>query len=148
MADIELVRQLAQAEHYAMVATARPAGAVQASVVTAGVMNHPLGGGPVVAFVARGRTVKLANLRRDPRLTVVFRSGHEWVAVEGQADLIGPDDTFAGWNPADVPRLLREVFVAAGGSHDNWPEYDRVMAQDRRCAVLVHPDRIYSRPGL
>ena len=131
-----------------MVATRRPGGATQASVVTAGVMEHPIGGGPVVGFVARGRTVKLANLRRDSQITVVFRSGHEWVAVEGRADLVGPDDDFPGFDKASVPRLLRDVFTAAGGTHDNWPEYDRVMAEDRRCAVLVHAERIYSRAGL
>jgi hypothetical protein len=40
--------------------------------------------------------------------------------------------------------LLREVFVAAGGSHDNWAEYDRVMAEQRRTVVFVTPTRIYS----
>jgi PPOX class probable F420-dependent enzyme len=148
MADLELVRLLAAADHYAVIGTLRAGGGMQASVVTAGVTEHPLGGAPVVGFVARGRTVKLANIRRNPRLTVVFRNGHEWVTVEGRADLIGPDDDFSGFEPADVPRLLREVFVAAGGTHDNWAEYDRVMAEDRRCAVLVHPERIYSRAGL
>jgi PPOX class probable F420-dependent enzyme len=148
MAGIELVRTLADKDHYAVVGTVRGGGGMQASVVTAGVMDHPAAGGSVVAFVAQGRTVKLANIRRDPRLAVVFRNGPEWVSVEGRADLIGPDDSFLGFDPAEVPRLLREVFVAAGGTHDNWPEYDRVMAEDRRCAVLVHPERIYSRPGL
>jgi len=148
MADMNLVRSLAAADHYAVVGTSRASGGTQASVVTAGVTEHPLGGGPVVGFVARGRTVKLANMRRDPRLTVAFRNGPEWVTVEGRADLIGPDDSFPGFEPAQVPGLLREVFVAAGGTHDNWAEYDRVMAEDRRCAVLVHPERIYSRPGL
>lgn len=148
MADIGLVRSLADMDHYAVVGTLRASGGTHASVVTAGVTEHPLGGEPVVGFVARGRTVKLANIRRDPRLTVVFRNGHQWVSVEGQADLIGPDDAFPGFEAERVPQLLREVFVAAGGTHDNWPEYDRVMAEDRRCAVLVHPERIYSRPGL
>ncbi|HVA22821.1 MAG TPA: TIGR03618 family F420-dependent PPOX class oxidoreductase [Chloroflexota bacterium] len=148
MADIALVRSLADMDHYAVVGTLRVSGATQASVVTAGVAEHPLAGGPVVGFVARGRTVKLANIRRNPRLTVVFRSGHEWVTVEGRADLIGPDDVFAGFEPERVPQLLRDVFVAAGGTHDDWAEYDWVMAEDRRCAVLVHPERIYSRPGL
>jgi hypothetical protein len=35
------------------------------------------------------------------------------------------------------------VFVAAGGTHDDWDEYDRVMAEERRAAVLVTPTRIY-----
>jgi hypothetical protein len=76
---------------------------------------------------------------------VVFRSGGRWATVEGRADVIGPDDRIEGFAPAGVPQLLRDVFVAAGGSHDNWPEYDRVMAQDRRAAVFVNPERIYGR---
>jgi hypothetical protein len=36
------------------------------------------------------------------------------------------------------------VFVAAGGTHDDWATYDRVMAEERRAAVLVSPVRVYS----
>jgi PPOX class probable F420-dependent enzyme len=147
MADLDTVRELAKQEPQAVAITARSGGGMQASVVTAGVMGHPVGGEAVVAFVARGRTVKLANLRRDPHATVVFHRGGDWVTVEGVADLIGPDDAFTGFDAAGLPRLLRDVFTAAGGTHDNWPEYDRVMAEQRRCAVFVRPERIYSRPG-
>jgi hypothetical protein len=38
--------------------------------------------------------------------------------------------------------LLREIFTAAGGTHDDWPTYDRVMAEERRVAVLVAPERV------
>jgi PPOX class probable F420-dependent enzyme len=148
MADIQLVRSLSSQDNLAVVVTKRQQNGMQASVVSAGVMDHPLTGEPVVAFVARGQTVKLAHLRRNPQITVVFRHRHDWVTVEGQADLIGPDDGAAEFDPAGVPRLLRDVFTAAGGRHDNWGEYDRVMAEERRCAVFVHPLRIYARPGL
>ena len=46
-----------------------------------------------------------------------------------------------------VPQVLRDVFSAAGGTHDDWDEYDRVMAAERRLAVLVGPERVYSNPG-
>jgi len=36
------------------------------------------------------------------------------------------------------------VFTAAGGTHDDWATYDRVMAQERRTAVLMTPHRVYS----
>ena len=39
--------------------------------------------------------------------------------------------------------LLREIFTAAGGTHDNWDEYDRTMREQRRTAVLITPTRIY-----
>jgi len=40
--------------------------------------------------------------------------------------------------------LLRDVFTAAGGTHDDWPTYDRVMAEERRAVVMIAPDRVYS----
>ena len=98
----------------------------------------------VVVFVARGGTRKLANMRARPAMTVVARAGWEWVAVEGDAELIGPADAFAGVDDEALRRLLRDAFVAAGGTHDDWDEYDRVMASDRRAAVFVTPERVYS----
>lgn len=127
-----------------VVSTLRAAGTIQSSVVNAGVLDHPVAGGPVVAFTTRGGSVKLANLRARPRITIVARAGWEWVAVEGLAEIAGPDDPLPGLDPADVPALLREVFTAAGGTHDDWPTYDRVMAEERRAAVLVAPERVYS----
>ena len=62
---------------------------------------------------------------------------------QGTAELIGPDDPAEGF-AADAIRLpLRSVFVAAGGTHDDWASYDRVMAEERRAAVLVSPVRLY-----
>src|SRR5438552_10554998 len=143
MADLDLVRKMAAADHgLAVISTLRAGGSIQSSVVNAGVMDDPVTGQPVVALVARGR-VKLANLRRHPRATIVLRSGWQWLAVEGVARLAGPDDPLAGLAPERVPQLLRDVFTAAGGTHDNWAEYDRVMAEERRCAVLLTPERIY-----
>jgi hypothetical protein len=36
------------------------------------------------------------------------------------------------------------VFSAAGGTHADWDEYDRVMDRERRAVVLVTPARVYS----
>jgi PPOX class probable F420-dependent enzyme len=127
-----------------VVSTLRAAGTIQSSVVNAGVLDHPVTSGPVVAFTTRGGAVKLASLRARPRATVVARAGWEWVAVEGPAEIAGPDDPLPGFDPAALPALLREVFTAAGGTHDDWPTYDRVMAEERRAAVLITPERVYS----
>lgn len=131
--------------HLAVVSTTRADGSIQSSVVNAGILDHPVSGRPVVAFVTYGRT-KLANLRRRPRSTVVFRDGWRWVAVEGACELAGPDDPLDGFDLGGLAALLRAVFRAAGGDHDDWREYDRVMAAQRRTAVLVRPERIYSNP--
>jgi hypothetical protein len=104
-------------------------------------------GDPVVGLVVRGDTRKHANRRRRPRATLVFRAGWEWVAVEGPVDLAGPDDPLDGIDAGRVPQLLRDVFSAAGGTHDDWNEYDRVMAAERRVAALIALERVYSNPG-
>jgi PPOX class probable F420-dependent enzyme len=106
-------------------------------------MQHPLTGGAVLAFVTYGR-VKLANLRRRPQLTATVRSGWTWAAVEGTAQLIGPDDPDPAVDSERLRLLLREVFVAAGGTHDDWDAYDATMRDQHRAAVMVEPSRIYS----
>jgi PPOX class probable F420-dependent enzyme len=128
----------------AVVSVARPDGSVASSVVNAGVLSHPVSGGQVVGIVARGDSRKLAYLRALPRATVVLRAGWQWAAAEGPAELAGPDDQLAGIDAERLRMLLREIFTAAGGSHDDWEGYDRVMAAERRTAVLISPDRVYS----
>ena len=146
-ADLDLVRRLVEAERgLAVVASTRDDGTVQASVVNAGVLEHPVGGGAVVGFTTRGGSVKHMHLLERPRATVVFRSGWQWVTVEGAVDLAGPDVELDGFAPERLPRLLRDVFRGAGGTHDDWDEYDRTMAAERRAAVLVQPERIYTNP--
>jgi hypothetical protein len=122
----------------------RPDGTAQASVVNAGPLEHPLTGRPAVALVAAGRSRKLVNWRRLPQATIVAKTGWQWVAVEGAVDIFGPDDPHPELDAERVRRLLREVFVAAGGTHADWDEYDRVMADERRAAVLVTVERVYS----
>ena len=123
----------------------RPDGSVHSSVVNAGVMVHPVSGERVVATVLRGPSWKLRRVREHRRCTILFRVGWDWASVDGDADLIGPADSFPGFEAADVPQLLRDVFTAAGGTHDDWDEYDRVMAEDGRTAVFVNPVRIQGR---
>ena len=127
-----------------VVSTVRADGTVQASLVNAGIVAHPASGASVLAFVTYG-PVKLANLRARPDLAATFRSGWQWATVEGRAELAGPDDP-APWlnGPDDLRLLLRDIFVAAGGTHDDWDAYDRVMLEQRRTAVLVVPTRVYT----
>jgi len=127
----------------AVISTARADGTIQSSVVNAGVLADPESGQEVVAFVTYGR-VKLGNLRMRPQITVTFRAGWQWAAIEGTARIIGPDDPAPGVDAERLRLLRREVFTAAGGTHEDWDEYDRVMERERRAAVLVTPNRVYS----
>ena len=144
---LALVRRIAGADHgLAVVVTIGANGLPQVSLVNAGVMPHPLGGQPCVALVSRGDAVKLRNLRRRPRATIVFRAGWEWVSVEGPCELAGPDDPLPGLVPERIPQLLRDIYHAAGGQHPDLDEYDRVMATERRAAVLIAPTKIVTNP--
>ncbi len=128
----------------AFVATLRSDNTIQSSLINAGALAHPAAGELALGFVTYGK-VKLANLRARPQIAVSFRNGWEWATVEGRAELAGPDDP-QPWlsGPDQLRLLLREVFTAAGGTHDDWDTYDRVMAEQRRTVVLVQPTRIYS----
>jgi PPOX class probable F420-dependent enzyme len=124
----------------AVVSTLRANQTIQASLVNTGVITHPGTGAEVLAFVTYGK-VKLANLRARPQVSTTFRNGWSWATVEGTAELAGPDDP--GMSPDRVRLVLREIFTAAGGTHDDWNEYDRVMAEQRRTAVFITVTRIY-----
>jgi PPOX class probable F420-dependent enzyme len=142
--DLHDVERIGAGDRYlAVVATTRADGSVQASVVNAGTVSHPVTDEPVVAFVTYGKT-KLSNLRARPRATVVFRTGWEWIAVEGTGEIVGRQDPLVGFDAAQLPALLRAIFQAAGGTHDDWDAFDRIMADENRVAVLVHPERVYS----
>jgi len=143
---LESFRELASLDHgLCVVSVLRADGGITASVVNAGVMRHPVTAADVVAFVARGLR-KLEHLRADPRVTLVARAGWRWAAVEGTAEIIGPDDLHPEIDSEALRLLLRNVFMAAGGTHDDWDTYDRTLADERSAAVLVAPARTYPRP--
>ena len=81
-------------------------------------------------------------MRSSGRAVVVFRNGADWIAVEGPVRLLGSDAPIEGLGAGQLAMLLRGVFVAAGGTHQDWDEFDRVMQADRRTAVLITPERI------
>jgi PPOX class probable F420-dependent enzyme len=127
-----------------VVTTVRASGMPHSTVVNAGPVVHPATGEPAVGLVAVGGSLKLRHLRQDPRGVVVFRDGPRWLAVEGVATLVGPDDPYPGVPAEDVPGLLRDIYRAAGGGeHPDWDEFDTVMARERRTAVYLGIGRTY-----
>ena len=129
----------------AVVVTYRRDGSAHASVVNAGLVQHPVSGVLVVGFVVQGGgRRKLEHLRARRAATVVFRSGWDWVAVEGDVELIGPDDGDSiGW--PEGARTFHEIYAAAiGGAPEDWAERDAAIEEERHAAVLVTPTRVYS----
>jgi PPOX class probable F420-dependent enzyme len=148
MTDLAPFEGLVPLDHgLSVVVTLRADHTPHTTVVNAGALPHPMTGDRVVAFVAAGGTRKLAHLRADPTIVVVVRAGWRWTAVEGRAELIGPDDPHPEVDDERLRLLLREIFTAAGGTHDDWDAYDRTMREERRTAVLVAPTRVYSNPA-
>ena len=145
MTDLTAFTTLGSREHgLCVLSTARPGGGgIHSCVVNAGVLRHPIDGADVVGLVSAGGTQKLRNLRAAPSATIVTRAGWEWSAVEGPAGIIGPDDPHDGVDADRLRLLLRDVFQAAGGTHDDWDAYDEVMVAERRAAVLITPRRAY-----
>jgi PPOX class probable F420-dependent enzyme len=137
--SLDRLLEIAAQDHYlAIVSTLRAEGSIHSSLVNAGALPHPRTGERCLAFVTYGRT-KLANLARRPDCTLAFRAGWQWAAADGIAEIIGPGETDA----ESLRLLLRDVFTAAGGTHDDWDSYDRVMRQEGRVAVTVAPTRVY-----
>jgi PPOX class probable F420-dependent enzyme len=135
--DLAPVRRMIPGDHgLATVAVVRDDGTPHVSLVNAGVLDRP--GGPVAAYVTYG-PVKIRALRARPATSITWRVGWRWAAVDGDSTIVGPGDV----DPETLRLLLREVFTACGGTHDDWAEYDRVMAAEGRVAVLVAPRRVY-----
>ena len=148
MTELAEVARLLSLDHgLCVVSTLRADGSIQKHPIVGrkcGRARTSVSGAPVVGFVARGAARKLANLRRRRRATVTARAGWEWAAVEGAVELIGPEDRLDTVDADGVRLLLRDIFTAAGGTHDDWDTYDAVMAAERRTAALVSPERVYS----
>ena len=145
--DLAVARELVAREFGLAIVVYRSDGSTVTSVVNAGVLDHPVTGDPVVAFVVRGHAMKRRHLRREPRATVVSRVGWGWAAVEGLVDLAGPNDQLDGLAAQDLLRLLRSAYAAAlGGSGDDWAALDAEMASEGHTAALLRTVRVYGAP--
>lgn len=134
------VRPFLEENHRSVVTTFRKSGNAQMSILLSGPYNG------AAAFVIRGNTAKLANLRRDPRCSVlsVKSDWSEYVVVEGAAEIHSWDNT----DPEELRFLLRDAYRACGGGeHPDWDEYDRVMKEERRAVAMVKPSRVYGPRG-
>jgi len=143
MPTIEDVKdKLALETGLAVISTTQADGRVLSSVANCGVIDHPVTGAPSVAMVSAGGAARLGHIRRGSEVTIAIRRGWTWVSVTGPADIIAPDELPEGIDADALRLLLRDIFQAAGGTHDDYDEYDRVLAAERRAAVLVTPSRI------
>ena len=147
MSDIEIFSNyLSEETGLATVSTTQVDGRVLSSVVNCGMIEHPLTGDVCVAFVSGSKATRLKHIDRGSQVTISVRRGWAWSSATGTADLIRPEKQPEGIDTEQMRLLLREVFHAAGGVHDDLEEYDRAMAQEKRVVVCVTPERILGNP--
>ncbi|SEL64671.1 PPOX class F420-dependent oxidoreductase [Streptacidiphilus jiangxiensis] len=105
----------------------------------------PDGVGGLIRFSTTADRAKVANLRRDARVSLyVTRPDFGgYAVVEGTAELTpvsaAPDD-------ATVDELV-EVYRRIAGEHPNWDEYRAAMVADRRLVVRIPVERVYGWGG-
>jgi PPOX class probable F420-dependent enzyme len=94
-----------------------------------------------IAFWTYGKSQKIINLRRDPRLSVLVATGEVYeqlkgVSIQGQAEIV--DD------PDDVLRYGEAVYERYWGPlNDTVLEGVRAMGA-KRVVIVVKPDKILS----
>ena len=147
MSDIEIFSNyLSEETGLVTVSTTQVDGRVLSSVVNCGMIEHPLTGDTCVAFVSGSKAARLKHIDRGSQVTITARRGWAWSSVTGPADLIRPEQVPETIDKEQMRLLLREVFHAAGGVHDDLEEYDRTMLQEGRVVVCVTPERVLGNP--
>ncbi len=119
----------ARTRHHLILGTTRRDGYIQLSPVTGGIDGQ----GRVVVSSYPSRA-KAANLRRDPRATVLFLSddfGDEWVQVHGTGEVL------------DLPEALEplcDYYRSISGEHPDWDEYREAMQRQGKVLLRIAID--------
>ena len=124
--ELEKAREFVRTHHRAVLATRTEDGGIQQSPVLVGVDDE---GRLVVS--SREAAYKTRNLRRDPWAQLcVLQDGFfgEWVYVEGDADVLSLPEAM---------EPLVDYFRGISGEHDDWDEYRRSMAAERRVLIRI-----------
>jgi len=93
--------------------------------------------------VVDGRA-KVANLRRDPRASLMVSSADGWsyTVLEGVVELSA---VATATDDATVEELI-EVYRLVAGEHPDWDDYRRAMVADHRLVARLHVERAYGIP--
>jgi PPOX class probable F420-dependent enzyme len=95
----------------------------------------------VVSISTTDGRAKVANLRRDPRSSLLVPSEGlaTYVVVEGDVTL----SAVAADEHDEVVEELVDVYRRVQGEHPDWADYRRAMVADRRLVVRIHVRRHY-----
>ena len=115
--------------HHLIFGTTRQDGRIQLSPVTGGIDAEAR-----VVVSSYPDRAKTANLRRDPRATVLFLSddfGDEWVQVHGTGEVL------------DLPDALEplcDYYRSISGEHPDWDEYREAMTRQGKVLLRLTID--------
>lgn len=131
------LRDLIAAHHLMTLVTLKRDGRPQMSLVS---YAYDRDRDLVRVSITAGRA-KTANLRRDPRATLMVRSDDGWSYAVADADATlwptcqSPDD--------DSVEELIDIFRAVQGEHPDWDDYRRAMVEDRRIPLHLPLTHVY-----
>jgi PPOX class probable F420-dependent enzyme len=137
MTDDTALRDLIAGSHLATLATIKRDGRPQLSNVS---YTYDPERDLIRVSITDGRA-KTANLRRDPRATVLVngKSGWAYAVAEVTATVLpvatAPDD--------DSVEELVSIYRAIAGEHDDWDDYRRAMVADHRVPLHLRVERVY-----
>ncbi len=98
--------------------------------------------GPTVRVSVVDGRAKVANLRRDPRASLMVSSPDGWLyaVLEGDADFspVARDET-----DATVEELIELYRTIRGEEHPDWDDYRRAMVADGRLILRLKVTHTY-----
>lgn len=137
MSDDKL-RALIAERHLAALATIRRDGRPQLSNVS---YTYDVNSDLIRVSVTDGRA-KTANLRRDPRATVMVQGADPWsFAVADVEATVLP--VAAAVDDPSVDELVDIYRRVSGKDHPDWDEYRRAMVDDARVPLHLKVTHIY-----
>ena len=84
----------------------------------------------------------MANLRRDPRASLLITSPDGWsyAVLEGTVTL---SPVAREQDDATVEELIEVFRLVQGREHPDWDDYRRAMVQDRRLVAALRVEHTY-----
>lgn len=133
---------LAGSRNLGALVTLKRDGRPQLSNVNYTLATDPDAGTAVVRVSVTDGRAKVANLRRDPRASLMVGTPDGWsyAVLEGKAELspvAGREDD------ATVEELVEVYRAVRGEDHPDWDDYRRAMVADHRLVLRLHVEHVY-----
>jgi len=99
----------------------------------------------VLVSATDGRA-KVANLRRDPRASLLVSGAGGWTyaVLEGDCEL---SDVARDEHDATVEELIEVYRLVRGEEHPDWDDYRTAMVAARRLVLRIRLTRAYGLPS-